>query len=326
MKIAIPDDYQNAVPALDCFKLLAEHEVTVFNDTLTDIDALVERFQDFDALVLIRERTVITDELLARLPDLKLISQTGKISNHVNLADCTRHGIAFAEGKGSPIAPAEFCWALIMTASRQLVPYCSKLKAGQWQQSGAVGLGRNLNGLTLGIWGYGKIGQRIAQFGKAFGMNVLVWGREPSRQQAVADGFQAAGSKSDFFQAADVLSLHLRLNEATRYCVESADLALMKTDALLVNTSRAELIEEGALVKALQAGRPGFAAVDVYENEPQGEEMNALLDLDNVLCTPHLGYVEQNGYELYFRIAFENVNAFFRGEAVNIANPEVLGG
>lgn len=324
MKIAIADDYQNAVPALDCFHLLDGHEVTVFNDTLTDIDALVERFQDSDALVLIRERTVITDELLERLPNLKLISQTGKISNHVNLADCTKHGVAFAEGRGSPVAPSEFCWAMIMAASRQLVPYCSQLKAGHWQQSGALGLGRTLSGLTLGIWGYGKIGKRIAQFGKAFGMNILVWGREASRGQAIADGFQAANSKAEFFQAADVLSLHLRLNDATRGCVELADLQLMKPDALLVNTSRAELIAPGALVDALHSGKPGFAAVDVYENEPVGSEMDALLALDNVLCTPHLGYVEQNGYELYFRIAFENVNAFFQGEAENIANPEVL--
>lgn len=324
MKIAILDDYQNAVPALDCFHLLDGHEVTVFNDTVADIDTLIERLQDFDALVLIRERTEITDELLARLPKLKLISQTGKISNHVKLADCTRHGVAFAEGKGSPIAPSEFCWALIMAASRQLVPYCSNLNAGQWQQSGSVGLGRNLNGLTLGIWGYGKIGKRIAQFGKAFGMNILVWGREASRQQAVDDGFQAAVNKHEFFQAADVLSLQLRLNEAMRGCVELADLQAMKPDALLVNTSRAELIAPGALVAALRSGRPGFAAVDVYESEPVGAQTEALVDMENVLCSPHLGYVEQNGYELYFRIAFENVNAFFQGAAENIANPEVL--
>ena len=324
MKIAIPDDYQNAVPDLDCFALLAEHEVTVFNDTTTDENELVRRFKDQDALVLIRERTVITDTLLTRLPKLKFISQTGKISNHVNLADCTRHGIAFAEGKGSPIAPAELCWALIMAASRQLVPYCRNLLDGKWQQSGSVGLGRNLHGLTLGIWGYGKIGKRIAQFGKAFGMKVLVWGRETSQQQAIADGFQAAGSKSEFFQAADVLSLHLRLNGATRHCVELTDLQAMKPDALLVNTSRAELIAPGALVESIRAGQPGFAAVDVYETEPVSAESEILLGMENVLCSPHLGYVEQNGYELYFRIAFENVNAFFAGQPQNIANPEVI--
>ena len=324
MKIAILDDYQNAVPALGCFSLLGQHEVVVFNDTLTDIDALAERLQDYAALVLIRERTVISDELLARLPKLKLISQTGKLSNHVRLADCTKHGVAFAEGKGSAVAPSELCWALIMAASRQLVPYCSRLNTGQWQQSGSVGLGRTLSGLTLGIWGYGKIGKRIAQFGKAFGMNILVWGREASLKQAVADGFQAATGKHEFFQNADVLSLHLRLNDTTRGCVELADLQTMKTDALLVNTSRAELIVPGALLAALQTGRPGFAAVDVYENEPVDAASEALLSMENVLCSPHIGYVEQNSYELYFRIAFDNVNAFFRGEAVNIANPDVL--
>ncbi len=324
MKIAILDDYQHAVPALDCFKLLDGHAVTVFNDTLTDFDALVARLQDFDALVLIRERTVITPELLARLPKLKLISQTGKLSNHVNLADCTRYGVAFAEGRGSPVAPSELCWALIMAASRQLLPYCNQLAAGHWQQSGAVGLGRTLHGLTLGIWGYGKIGRRIAQYAKAFGMDVLVWGREASREQAVADGFQAAANKHAFFQTVDVLSLHLRLNTATRDSVALADLQRMKPDALLVNTSRAELIAPGALLAALRAGRPGFAALDVYAAEPTGAELDALLTLENVLCTPHLGYVEQNSYELYFRIAFENVNAFCQGEAQHIANPEVL--
>jgi D-3-phosphoglycerate dehydrogenase len=279
--------------------------------------------KDTDALVLIRERTIITDDLLSNLPQLKLISQTGKISNHVDLATCTRHGVAFAEGQGSPIAPAELCWALIMAASRQLVPYISQLAADQWQQSG-LGLGRNLKGLTLGIWGYGKIGQRIAQFGLAFGMKVLIWGSEASRQQAISDGLHAADTKAEFFQHSDIVSLHLRLNDSTQACVQLADLAQMKPDALLVNTSRAELIESGALVRALKAGKPGFAAVDVYDNEPATLANEALLSLPNVLCSPHLGYVEKNSYELYFRIAFENINAFFAGTPQNIANPEVL--
>ncbi|MEZ5537050.1 MAG: D-2-hydroxyacid dehydrogenase family protein [Thiolinea sp.] len=323
MKIAILDDYQNVVKDLSCFDLLTGHEVTIFQDTLTDTDALAERLRDQEALVLIRERTVITDELLARLPKLKLISQTGKISNHVSLTDCTRHGVAFAEGSGSPVAPAELCWALIMAASRHLLPYASHLQAGQWQQSG-LGLGRTLDGLTLGIWGYGKIGQRIARYAEAFGMQVLIWGREPSRKLAQEHGFRAATDQAEFFRNADVLSLQLRLNEATRHCVKLSDLQQMKTDALLVNTSRAELIEPGALAAALQSGRPGYAAVDVYENEPASAETGALLGMHNVLCSPHLGYVEQNSYELYFRIAFENVNAFFNGRAQNIANPEVL--
>lgn len=324
MKIAILDDYQNSVKHLDCYSLLNDHEVTVYTDTPTDPTVLHERLADTDALVLTRERTVITNDLLSHLPNLKLISQTGKISNHLDLAICTKHKVAVAEGRGSPVAPSELCWALIMAASRHIVPYATRFANNQWQDSGSAGLGRTLNGLTLGIWGYGKIGQRIARYGEAFGMNILVWGSETSRQQAVADGFSAADSKTSFFQNSDVLSLHLRLNEATRACVKSEDLQQMKTDALLVNTSRAELIESGALLQSLQTGRPGFAALDVYEQEPSTAESNPLLGMDNVLCSPHLGYVEKNSYELYFRIAFENVNAFFSGEPANIANPEVL--
>jgi len=318
MKIAILDDYQDVVRGLDCFATLAAHEVTVFNDVPESKQVLIDRLKDFEALVLIRERTVFDDEILAQLPNLKLISQTGKISNHLNFDECTKHGVAVAEGRGSPIAPSELCWSLIMAASRHIVPYVENFKQGKWQQSGDLGLGRSLSGLTLGIWGYGKIGQRIAQYGKAFGMNVLVWGREPSRQKALEDGFQAADSKADFFAEADVLSLHLRLNEATRSCVTAEDLALMKTDALIVNTSRAELVSPDALHQALKAGRPGVAAVDVFENEPADAFNEPLLSLPNVLAVPHLGYVEKGGYELYFSIAFDNVVAFSEGRPENL--------
>lgn len=324
MNIAILDDYQDQVRKLDCFARLAGHEVTVFTDGCQDPDALAERLQPFDALVLIRERTEITPSLLAALPRLRLISQTGKISSHLRLADCTRAGVALAEGVGSPVAPAELTWALIMAASRQLLPYCDALKAGHWQQNGGLGLGRALSGRTLGIWGYGKIGRRIARFGQAFDMRVQVWGSEASRQQASKDGLLAASDQAAFFAGSDVLSLHLRLNDATRHRVTAADLALMKTDALLVNTSRAELIEPGALVAALERGRPGFAAVDVYEQEPDGEQLRRLLALPKVLCSPHLGYVERGGYELYFGAAFDNILAFAEGRPVNLANPEVL--
>lgn len=319
MKVAILDDYQDVVRHLDCFKQLAGHDVTVFTIPPASKTELIGRLKGVEALVLIRERTIIDDELLAQLPDLKLISQTGKISNHIDLATCTKHGVAIAEGRGSPVAPSELCWSLIMASSRHIVPYAERLKQGQWQQSGNLGLGRTLSGLTLGIWGYGKIGQRISQYGKAFGMNVLVWGREPSREKATADGFQTAATKQDFFTQSDVISLHLRLNENTRNCVTADDLALMKPDALIVNTSRAELIESGALYSALQNGRPGFAAVDVYENEPASLYDEPLISLPNVLASPHLGYVEQGGYELYFRIAFENVVAFAEGRPENIA-------
>lgn len=319
MKIAILDDYQDAVRHLSCYELLSLHDVTVFTSAPASKADLIQRLMDFDAVVLIRERTIIDDDLLSQLPKLKLISQTGKISNHIDMAACANNGVVVVEGRGSPVAPSELCWAMIMDASRHVTAYASNLKQGQWQNSGELGLGRTLSGLTLGIWGYGKIGQRIAQYGKAFGMNVLVWGREPSLEQARQDGFIAADSKQAFFQQADVLTLHLRLNEATRAIVELHDFQHMKPDALFVNTSRAELVEAGALYRALLDNTPGFAAVDVYENEPCSRDNEPLLILPNVLTSPHLGYVEQNSYELYFQIAFENIVAFAEGRPENIA-------
>jgi len=320
MKIAVLDDYQNAVKSLNCFKLLEGHEVQVFNETYTDVDTLAARLVDFEALVLIRERTVISQDLLAKLPNLKLISQTGKVSNHLDPKLCHEYGVAVAEGVGSPIAPAELTWALMMAASRHLPAYASNLSQGLWQQSGSLGLGRVLHGLTLGIWGYGKIGQRMARYAEAFGMRVLVWGREPSLQLAIEQGFEAAASKEDFFKTADIVSLHLRLNPATAACVTEQDLALMKADSLLVNTSRAELIEDGALYRQLNAHPTKRAAVDVFSHEPATLDNEPLLALPNVLCSPHLGYVEHNSYELYFRIAFENVLAFAQGQPQNLVN------
>jgi len=317
VKIAILDDYQDVVRTLDCFGTLRDHDVRVFTETWKDVDELAVRLAEFEALVLIRERTRITPELLEKLPNLKLISQTGKVSNHLNADECQRYGVAVAEGVGSPVAPAELCWGLIMAASRQIPSYVANLKADSWQQS-AMGLGRTLNGLTLGIWGYGKIGKRIAQFGKVFGMHVLVWGREPSRQQACEDGFAAAESQAEFFATADILSLHLRLNAATRGCVTRSDLARMKPDALFVNTSRAELVTGNALYEELAASPTKSAAVDVYREEPATCENEPLLALPNVLCSPHLGYVERNSYELYFGMAFENVVAFAKGEPQNL--------
>lgn len=322
MKIAVLDDYQNAVVNLDCFSVLQGHEVMVLNETYTDIDALAQKLAGVEALVLIRERTVISEALLSKLPALKLISQTGKVSNHIDVALCQRYGVAVAEGVGSPVAPAELCWGLIMAASRHIPAYCDQLSQGHWQQSGeegsALGLGRTLSGLTLGIWGYGKIGQRIARFAQAFDMNVLVWGREPSRIKAEADGWQVANSKAAFFADADVLSLHLRLNEATKGCVTAADLARMKADSLFVNTSRAELVEPGALLQELIRKPTKRAAIDVYDIEPATLQNEPLLSLPNALCSPHLGYVEKNSYELYFNIAFENVVAFANAQPQNI--------
>ena len=318
MKIAVLDDYQNSVKDLACFSILQGHDVHVFNETFTSKKDLVENLLDFDALVLIRERTVITEELLANLPNLKLISQTGKISNHIDAKLCHQYGVVVAEGVGSPVAPSELCWGLIMSASRHIPEYVSQFSQGHWQQSGVLGLGRVLNGLTLGIWGFGKIGQRIAQYAKAFGMTVLVWGSEASRALAQQQGYLAAESKESFFQTADIVTLHLRLNDATKAIVTQADLALMKSDSLFVNTSRAELVEGDALYQEMLLNPTKRAAVDVFECEPAHTDNQPLLSLPNVLCTPHIGYVEKASYELYFKIAFENVLAFAAGNPQNL--------
>ena len=327
MRIAVLDDYQDAVRGLACFRLLDGHEVKVFTHSARGIGQLAARLAPFDALVLIRERTAFPAALLARLPNLKLISQTGKVSGHIDVAAATEHGIAIAEGIGSPVAPSELTWALIMAASRKLVPYASNLKDGLWQTASLNpvlnGLGRSLRGRTLAIWGYGKIGQLVAGYARAFGMRVLVWGSEASRQAALADGFEAAASREALFAQADVLTLHLRLGEATRGIVKAEDFARMKPDALFVNTSRAELVEEGALEQALRAGRPGQAALDVFANEPLRPD-SPLLRIPTVLATPHLGYVEQDSYEIYFQTAFENVVRFAAGAPDNILNPEAL--
>lgn len=327
MKIAILDDYQNAVPGLDCYKILDGHEVKVFNTSARGVGQLAVRLAPYDALVLIRERTHFPAALLNRLPNLKLISQTGKVSGHIDVAAATARGIAIAEGVGSPLAPAELTWALIMAASRKIVPYANNLREGAWQTASVNprlnGLGRVLHGRTLGLWSYGKIGKLVAGYGRAFGMNVVMWGSETSRAQAVADGFTAAASRAALFADADVLSLHLRLADATRGIVTAEDLARMKPDALFVNTSRAELVAEGALEEALRRGYPGGAAVDVFTSEPLAPDA-PLLKIPTVLATPHLGYVERDSYEMYFRAAFDNIVRFAAGEPVNILNPEAL--
>ncbi len=331
MNIVILDDYQDAVRKLKCASKLDDFPAKVFTNTVKGLGQLSVRLRDADVIVLIRERTHITRQLIEKLPRLRLIAQTGKVGSHIDLAACTERGVAVAEGVGSPVAPAELTWALIMAATRRLPQYIGNLKHGAWQQSGLkassmpanFGIGTVLRGRTLGIWGYGKIGQLIAGYAKAFGMHVVVWGRETSRNRALDDGLHAATSREEFFAQSDVLSLHLRLNDETRGIVTLEDLSRMKPTALIVNTSRAELIEPDALISALNRGRPGMAAVDVYENEPplQG---HALLRLENCICTPHIGYVEQDSYELYFGAAFDNVVNFAKGTPTNIANPGAL--
>ncbi|MFZ3001561.1 MAG: D-2-hydroxyacid dehydrogenase family protein [Undibacterium umbellatum] len=321
MKIAILDDYQDVVRQLSCFDLLKDHEVKVFNNTAVGIGQLAIRLQPFDAVVLIRERTRLSRALMQKLPNLKLISQTGKVAGNIDIAAAHELGIAIAEGTGNPTAPAELTWTLIMAASRKLTSYAQLLQDGVWQTSSLLPahnqLGRVLKHRTLGIWGYGKIGKLIAGYAQAFGMQVMVWGREPSRALAAADGLLVATSKEAFFAECDIISMHLRLNDATRSIVSQADLALMKPDALFVNTSRAELVQAGALEAALDAGSPGFAAIDVFESEPVAKD-HPLLHRENVLATPHLGYVEQSSYELYFRIAFQNIVDFANGNPQNI--------
>lgn len=317
MKIVILDDVQNAIRGLDAFAQLAAHDVTVYTDSTTDTDVLASRLADADALVLIRERTKISAALLERLPRLKLISQTGRGYPHIDIEACNRLGIKVAVGGGGSESTAELTWALIMASMRHLPQEIAGMKAGKWQSTPQ--LGRALNKKVLGIYGYGRIGQLVARYGQAFGMRVLIWGREASIAYAEADGYQTVDSKATLFKISDVLSLHIKLNAETRGIITRQDLALMKPDALIVNTSRAELIADGALVDALKAGAPGFAAVDVYEDEPVKD--HPLLALDNVICTPHLGYVERDNYESFFSAAFENVNNFFAGEATNIANP-----
>jgi D-3-phosphoglycerate dehydrogenase len=325
MKIAILDDYQNATPSLKCYGLLANHEVKVFNSTTRGLGQLAIRLAPFDALVLIRERTALNRALLSKLPNLKLISQTGRLAGHVDVAAATELGIAISEGVGSPTAPSELTWALIMAAARKIVPYANNLKDGLWQTASVNpqlnGLGFVLKGRTLGIWGYGKIGQTVAGYGRAFGMRVMVWGSEASRNKALADGYTAAVSREEFFAEADVLSLHLRLNEATRGIVTADDLAHMQAGALFVNTSRAELVQADALEQALQRGRPGYAALDVFFSEPLAAD-SPLLRIPTVLATPHLGYVEQDSYELYFQHALQNVADFADGKPANIHNPD----
>ena len=331
MNIVILDDYQDAVRKLACASKLEAYPAKVYTNTVKGLGQLSVRLRDAQVLVLIRERTHITRQLVEKLPKLKMIAQTGRVGSHIDVVACTEHGIAVAEGTGSPVAPAEMTWALIMAASRRLPQYIGNLKHGAWQQSGLkaasmppnFGLGTVLRGRTLGIWGYGRIGQLVAGYGRAFGMNVMVWGSPASMARARADGHHAAPTRAEFFALADVLSLHLRLDEATQGIVKLDDLSRMKPTALLVNTSRAELIEHDALVSALNRGRPGMAAVDVIETEPilQG---HALLRLENCICTPHIGYVEQDSYELYFGAAFDNVLNYLRGTPTNIVNPGAL--
>ncbi len=322
MKIAILDDYHDTLRTLRCFGKLGGHDVTIWNDHVQDVDTLAERLRDTEVLVLIRERTQIRALLLERLPDLRLISQRS-VYPHIDIDACTRLGVVVCSNMhtGTPsYSTAEMTWALILAAAREIPQNVSALKAGKWQ----VGVGSTLRGKHLGIFGYGRIAGEVAKVGAAMGLRVLVWAREASRQKAQADGYEVAPSKEAFFATSDVLSLHLRLVDATRGIVTAADLAHMKPTAIFVNTSRAPLVVPGALEAALKAGRPGKAAVDVYDEEPVLGGKHPLLAMDNVVCTPHLGYVTRDEYEMQFADIFDQINAFAAGKPINVVNPQAL--
>ncbi len=322
MKVSILDDYFDTLRTLPCFAKLAGHEVKIWNDHVQDVDRLAERLADTEALVLIRERTQIRAPLLQRLPKLKLISQRS-VYPHIDVEACTALGVIVSSNMhaGTPsYATAELTWGLVLAAFRQIPQQMASLKAGRWQ----IGVGTSLRGKTLGIYGYGRIGAAVAGYGKAFGMKVLAWAREASLARAAADGIETAPSKAAFFEECDVISLHMRLVPATRGIVTAADLARMKPTSVLVNTSRAGLIEPGALLAALRAGRPGMAAVDVFETEPLTDPRDPLLALDNLIGTPHIGYVTREEYELQFSDIFDQINAYAAGAPINVVNPDVL--
>jgi D-3-phosphoglycerate dehydrogenase len=322
MKISVLDDYFDTLRTLRCFARLAPFEVTIWNDHVQDVDVLAERLRDTEVLVLIRERTKIHAPLIARLPKLKLISQRS-VYPHIDIDACTRLGVIVSSSQhpgAACYAAAELTWGLVLAAMRQIPRQMSALKTGTWQ----IGLGETIRGKTLGVYGYGRIGSVVAGYGKAFGMDVWIWAREASLARAQADGYTVARSKETFFEECDVISLHMRLVEATRGSVTAADLARMKPTALLVNTSRAPLVAPGALVDALRAGRPGMAAVDVYEEEPLLDADHPLLVMENVVCTPHIGYVTRDEYELQFADIFEQITAYAEGQPINVVNPLVL--
>jgi D-3-phosphoglycerate dehydrogenase len=322
MHISILDDYFDTLRTLPCFQKLAGHRVDIWTDHVQDTDVLAERLKDTNVLVLIRERTQIRGPLLDKLPHLKLISQRS-VYPHIDIEACTRRGVIVSSDQhaGTPsYAAAELTWGLILAAMRQIPQQMRSLQAGQWQ----IGVGHTLRGKTLGIHGYGRIGRAIAGYGSAFGMRVLAWSREASLARAKADGYDIAASQQALYEQSDVVSLHLRLVDVTKGIVTADDLGRMKPTALLVNTSRAGLIAPGALVDALRAGRPGMAAVDVFEQEPLRDPQHPLLTLPNVVATPHIGYVTRDEYELQFSDVFDQIVSYAQGIPINVVNPAVL--
>jgi D-3-phosphoglycerate dehydrogenase len=322
MKISILDDYHDTLRTLACFEKLTGNEISIWNDHVQDVDALADRLKDTEILVLIRERTKISAPLLERLDRLKLISQRS-VYPHIDIDACTRLGVIVSSSQHADTpsySTVELTWGLVIAAMRQIPQQMNALRAGKWQ----IGVGSSLRGKTMGIYGYGRIGREVAGCAKAFGMKVVVWARAASLERARTDGYAPARSREAFFEECDVISLHLRLIAATRGAVTAADLARMKPTALLVNTSRAGLIAPGALVDALRAGRPGMAAVDVFEEEPLLDTSHPLLRMDNVVCTPHIGYVSRDEYEIQFSDIFDQITAYIAGSPINVVNPEAI--
>ena len=320
MKIVIPDEYQDMVHRLPSYALIRHHDVVRYRTPARDLDQLVERLRDADVVVAIRERVKFSRALLLRLPALKLLALVGRNASTIDFAACTELGIPVSTGKSnSPVAPAELAIALMVASRRNIALEAERMRHGDWPCT----LSYRLRGSTLGIFGLGAIGSLVAQAGRGLGMNVLVFGQEGSRARATAAGYEVAADKAEFFARSDILSLHVRLTSDTRGIVGPADLARMKPTALIVNTARAELIAPGALVAALKAGRPGYAAVDVYEEEPVTGGDHPLLKMPNALCVPHLGWAEWDNFDLYFCEAFEQIVAYEKGEKLRLANPEV---
>ena len=331
MNIVILDDYQDAVRKLSCFSKLDAYKTQTYTNNVKGVGQLAVRLRDAEVVVLIKERTALSRQLIEKLPKLKLVVLTGPHNQTVDVPACTERGIAVATGNYDPSTTAELTWALLMAASRRIPQYVASLRQGAWQQSGLksaampanFGLGTRLRDKTLGIWSFGRVGQIVAGYGRAFGMRVVVWGSDASRARALQEGYNIIESKDALFEQSDYLSLHLKLTALNTGCIALTDLARMKPTATLINTSDAGLLEPNALITALNRGRPGLAAIDVFETEPllQGQ---ALLRLENCICTPHIGYVERESYETEFAAAFDNIHHFIRGTPSNIINPGAL--
>ena len=322
MKIAVIDDYQDAFRKTQCFAKLKGHELVVYNDSEKDPLKFGKRLEGCEALVLTQQRSFLPRAVIENLPaSIRLLAQTGPRVPHIDAAACTERGIVIsASGGGNSSPTVELTWALILASVRNLPAEVNNMQAGRWQSTAGIGL----QGKTLGVYAYGKIGSGVAKVGKAFGMKVVCWGRDGSTAKARAEGFEVAASRAAFFAEADIVTIHLPLNKDTRGLITGADLALMKPTARIVNSSRAPIIAEGALVDALKKGRPGFAAIDVYESEPVVNREHPLVSMPNVLCTPHLGYVTWETYELYYSVVVDNILAYIAGAPTNVANPEVL--